>query len=166
MHRHRDQTQLRKQTRFSKLGPPYSNAITILTDHTNRQVYPRVMKKDLTEECVETVANCNASKVIPGKGNQRLTDAADAEQPLRPIHSSPSPQAELFKHWVIKVGYESHEKFVNPTLAAQRMREIYRQKGSSADWIEKRIRGIGVHDDLTDERRRWPQVRARLQPCP
>jgi hypothetical protein len=31
------------------------------------------------------------------------------------------------------------------------MREIYRQKGYSADWIEKRVRGIAIRDELNDE---------------
>ena len=31
------------------------------------------------------------------------------------------------------------------------MKEIYKAKGYSDDWIEKRIRGIAIRDELTDE---------------
>ncbi len=75
----------------------------------------------------------------------------DTEQLLRLIQSIPSPKAEPFKLWLARVGYERLEEIENPELAARRMREIYRQKGYSADWIEKRMRGIAVRDELTDE---------------
>jgi methylphosphotriester-DNA--protein-cysteine methyltransferase len=84
-------------------------------------------------------------------GKQRLTDVADTEQLLRLIQSIPSPKAEPFKLWLAKVGYERLEEIENPELAAKRMRQIYEQKGYSEDWIEKRLRGIAVRDELTDE---------------
>ena len=31
------------------------------------------------------------------------------------------------------------------------MRELYKAKGYSEDWIEKRVRGIAIRDELTDE---------------
>jgi hypothetical protein len=55
------------------------------------------------------------------------------------IQSIPSPKAEPFKRWLAKVGYERLEEIENPELAAKRMREIYRQKGYSEEWIEKRM---------------------------
>jgi hypothetical protein len=67
------------------------------------------------------------------------------------IQSIPSPKAEPFKRWLAKVGYERLQEIENPELAARRMREIYRQKGYSEAWIEKRMRGIAVRDELTDE---------------
>ncbi len=84
-------------------------------------------------------------------GRQRLTDVADTEQLLRLIQSIPSPKAEPFKLWLARVGYERLEEIENPELAARRMREIYQQKGYSEEWIEKRLRGIAVRDELTDE---------------
>lgn len=70
---------------------------------------------------------------------------------LRLIQSIPSPKAEPFKRWLAKVGYERLQEIENPELAARRMKEIYRQKGYSETWIEKRMRGIAVRDELTDE---------------
>ncbi len=70
---------------------------------------------------------------------------------LRLIQSIPSPRAEPFKRWLAKVGYERLEEIENPEIAAKRMREIYKQKGYSDEWIEKRARGIAVRDELTEE---------------
>ena len=84
-------------------------------------------------------------------GKQRMTDVADTEQLLRLIQSIPSPKAEPFKLWLAKVGFERLEEIENPELAAKRTREIYQQKGYSEEWIEKRLRGIAVRDELTDE---------------
>ncbi len=127
------------------------DVIAVLTNSANPQVYWRVMKKRLTDEGSETVTKCNALKMTAADGKQRLTDVADTEQLLRLIQSIPSPKAEPFKLWLARVGYERLEEIENPELAARRMRELYRQKGYSDDWIEKRVRGIAVRDELTDE---------------
>ena len=127
------------------------DVIAILTDSPNPQVYWRVMKKRLADEGNETVTNCNGLKMTAADGKQRMTDVADTEQLLRLIQSVPSPKAEPFKRWLAKVGYERLEEIENPELAAKRVRAIYEQKGYSEDWIEKRLRGIAVRDELTDE---------------
>ena len=84
-------------------------------------------------------------------GKVRLTDVADIEQLLRLIQSIPSPKAEPFKMWLAKVGYERIEEIENPELAQERMKKIYEQKGYPKDWIDKRIRGIAIRQNLTDE---------------
>ncbi len=127
------------------------DVIAILTGSPNPQVYWRVMKKRLRDEGNQTVTNCNALKMTAADGKQRLTDVADTEQLLRLIQSIPSPKAEPFKLWLAQVGYERLEEIENPELAAKRTREIYEQKGYSEEWIEKRMRGIAVRDELTDE---------------
>jgi len=73
---------------------------------------------------------------------------------LRLIQSIPSHKAEPFKRWLAQVGYDRLLEIENPEIAARRMKEIYRQKGYSDAWIEKRMRGIAVRDELTDE---WKQ---------
>ena len=84
-------------------------------------------------------------------GKQRLTDVADTEQLLRLIQSIPSPKAEPFKLWLAQVGYERIQEIENPELAQQRMKELYEQKGYPKDWIDKRLRGIAIRQNLTDE---------------
>lgn len=127
------------------------DVIAVLTDSPNPQVYWRVLKKRLKEEGNETVTNCNALKMRAADGKMRLTDVADVNQLLRLIQSIPSPKAEPFKLWLAKVGQERLEEIENPELAQQRMREIYKAKGYSDEWIEKRMRGIAVRDELTNE---------------
>lgn len=127
------------------------DVIAVLTESPNPQVYWRVMKKRLLDEGNQTVTNCNALKMTAADGKQRMTDVADTEQLLRLIQSIPSPKAEPFKLWLAKVGFERLEEIENPELAAKRTREIYQQKGYSEEWIEKRLRGIAVRDELTDE---------------
>ncbi|OGS95756.1 MAG: phage antirepressor protein [Gallionellales bacterium RBG_16_56_9] len=127
------------------------DVVAALTESQNPQVYWRVLKKRLLAEGNETVTNCNALKMTAPDGKQRLTDVADTEQLLRLIQSIPSPKAEPFKRWLAKVGYERLEEIENPELAAARMRELYKAKGYSDEWIEKRVRGIAIRDELTNE---------------
>lgn len=78
-------------------------------------------------------------------------NCVNTEGAFRLIQSIPSPKAEPFKLWLAKVGYERVQEIENPELAQTRMREIYQQKGYSDEWIEKRVRGIAVRDELTGE---------------
>lgn len=127
------------------------DVVGALTDSQNPQVYWRVLKKRLLAEGNETVTNCNGLKMTAPDGKMRLTDVANTEQLLRLIQSIPSPKAEPFKLWLARVGYERLEEIENPELAAKRMRELYKIKGYSDEWIEKRVRGIAIRDELTNE---------------
>ena len=127
------------------------DVIAILTDSVDPSAYWRKLKERLKKEGNETVTDCHALKMTAADGKQRMTDVADTQQLLRLIQSIPSPKAEPFKRWLAKVGYERLEEIENPELAAKRTREIYQQKGYSEEWIEKRLRGIAVRDELTDE---------------
>ncbi len=126
----------------------------VLTESLNPQVYWRVLKKRLLAEGNQTVTNCNGLKMPAPDGKMRMTDVADTEQLLRRIQSIPSPKAEPFKKWLAKIGAERIAEIENPELAQARIRETYKAKGYSDEWIEKRIRGILVRDELTNE---WKQ---------
>lgn len=76
---------------------------------------------------------------------------ANTEGIFRIIQSIPSPKAEPFKRWLAKVGYERIQEIENPELATRRTRILYKLKGYSEDWIEKRMRGIAIREELTDE---------------
>ena len=136
------------------------DVLAILTDSVDPGAYWRKLKERLKKEGNETVTDCHGLKMTAADGKQRLTDVADTEQLLRLIQSVPSPKAEPFKRWLAKVGYERLEEIENPELAAKRMRAIYEQKGYSEEWIEKRLRGIAVRDELTDE---WKKRGVREQ---
>jgi hypothetical protein len=109
------------------------------------------LKERLKKEGNETVTNCHGLKMTATDGKQRLTDVADTEQLLRLIQSIPSPKAEPFKRWLAQVGYERIREIENPELAQERMKQLYEQKGYPKDWIDKRLRGIAIRQNLTDE---------------
>ncbi len=88
---------------------------------------------------------------IATPGGQQKLNCANTEGIFRIIQSIPSPKAEPFKRWLAKVGYERIQEIENPELASMRAREIYKAKGYSDAWIEKRMRGIQVRAELTDE---------------
>jgi hypothetical protein len=127
------------------------DVIAVLTGSPNPQVYWRVLKKRLRADGNETVTNCNGLKMTAPDGKMRVTDVADTEQLLRLIQSIPSPKAEPFKQWLAQVGYERIQEIENPELAQERMKQLYEQKGYPKDWIDKRLRGIAIRQNLTDE---------------
>lgn len=83
-------------------------------------------------------------------GTQKL-NCSNTEGIFRIIQSIPSPKAEPFKRWLAKVGYERVQEIEDPELSMKRMKVIYELKGYSKNWIEKRVRGIAVRNELTDE---------------
>ena len=105
---------------------------------------PKEKERDMT-------TNCSQLKMQSADGKSYLTDVADTGQLLRLVQSVPSPKAEPFKLWLAQVGSERLDEIENPELASQRIRDIYKAKGYSDEWIEKRMRGIAVRDELTDE---------------
>jgi hypothetical protein len=84
-------------------------------------------------------------------GKLRATDCATTRNMFRIIQSIPSPKAEPFKQWLAQVGYERVEEIENPELAQDRVKRYYEMKGYPGEWIEKRLRGIAIRQDLTDE---------------
>jgi len=127
------------------------DVVSVLTASVDSGAYWRKLKERLKKEGNETVTNCHSLKMIAADGKQRLTDVADAEQLLRLIQSIPSPKAEPFKLWLARVGYERLEEIENPELSMERMQALYEKKGYPKEWIDKRVRGIAVRQDLTDE---------------
>ena len=125
--------------------------VGILTDSSDQRNYWKVLKHRLIEEGSEVVTNCNQLKLPSTDGKYYATDCANTESIFRIIQSIPSKKAEPFKRWLAKVGYERVQEIEDPELAQKRMRELYQKKGYSEQWIEKRVRGIAVRDELTGE---------------
>ena len=114
--------------------------------------FPPKMKIRVKEEDgFEPSTICRQLKLLASDGKMRETDCADTEGIFRIIQSIPSPKAEPFKRWLAKVGYERVQEIENPELATKRTRMLYKLKGYSEDWIEKRMRGIAIREELTDE---------------
>ena len=122
-----------------------------LTDSADAGAYWRKLKQRLAEEGIEPVTFCHGLKLPAPDGKMRETDCANTEGVFRLIQSIPSPKAEPFKRWLAKVGYERVQEIENPELATKRTRMLYKLKGYSEDWIEKRMRGIAIREELTDE---------------
>jgi len=125
--------------------------IAVLTESEDARNYWKVLKHRLKDEGSEVVTNCNQLKLPASDGKYYETDCASTETIFRIIQSIPSKKAEPFKRWLAKIGYERVQEIENPELAQKRMKEIYKSKGYSEDWIEKRARGIAIRDELTDE---------------
>ena len=88
---------------------------------------------------------------IPTIGGKQKINCVSTKGAFRLIQSIPSKRAEPFKQWLAKVGYDRVQEIENPELAQKRMKELYKSKGYSDGWIEKRVRGIAIRDELTDE---------------
>ena len=88
---------------------------------------------------------------ITTKGGKQKINSVSTKGAFRLIQSIPSKKAEPFKLWLAQVGYDRIQEIENPELAQKRMKGLYKAKGYSNDWIEKRVRGIAIRDELTDE---------------
>jgi len=129
-----------------------TDVIFALTDSTDSRDYWYRMKVRVREEDgFEPSTICRQFKLLAEDGKMRETDCANPEAIFRIIQSIPSPKAEPFKRWLAKVGYERVQEIENPELATKRTRMLYKLKGYPEDWIEKRMRGIAIREELTDE---------------
>ena len=127
--------------------------ISTLTDSSDSKQYIQKLKqrdKILAEGWVQIVRTLS----IQTEGGKQSMNCSDTEGIFRIIQSIPSKKAEPFKRWLAKVGYDRIKEIENPELAQERMKQLYEKKGYSKDWIEKRLRGIAVRQELTDE---WKQ---------
>ncbi len=127
------------------------DVIAVLTNSRRSRKYWNALKTKLQQEGSELSHKLGQLKMQAEDGKMRMTDVADTEQLLRLIQSIPSPKAEPFKQWLAQVGAERIAEIENPELAQARIRATYKAKGYSDEWIEKRIRGILVRDELTNE---------------
>jgi hypothetical protein len=132
-----------------------------LTESIDSGAYWRKLKQRLKEEGSEVVTLCHGLKLTAPDGKMRETDCANTEGIFRIIQSIPSPKAEPFKRWLAKVGYERVQEIEDPELGQKRTRMFYKAKGYSDDWIEKRMRGVAIREELTDEWKKREVKQAR-----
>jgi prophage antirepressor-like protein len=125
------------------------DVIAALTDSAQPDGYLKDMRRR-DEELSKGWGQIATPLSIPTEGGRQKMNCANTEGLFRIIQSIPSPKAEPFKLWLAKVGYERVQEIENPELAAKRTREIYKAKGYSEAWIEKRMRSIEIRDTLTD----------------
>ncbi|MBX3288226.1 MAG: Bro-N domain-containing protein [Acidobacteria bacterium] len=127
------------------------DVVEILTGTVDAKDYIKKMRKrdDALNSNWGTICPLVEMKATDGK--MRKIQAANAQGLLRIIQSIPSPKAEPFKFWLAQVGSDRLDEIENPELAMQRTRELYKLKGYSDDWIERRMRSIAIREELTDE---------------
>lgn len=129
------------------------DVVFALTDSSDPKQYIKRMRQRDPELRQGWVQIVHTLEVTTEGGTQRM-NCANTEGIFRIIQSIPSPKAEPFKRWLAKVGYERVQEIEDPELATKRTRLLYKLKGYPEDWIEKRMRGIAIREELTDE---WQQ---------
>jgi len=112
------------------------------------------------EGYVEVSEKIGQLKLLTSDNKKYQTDCANTETIFRIIQSIPSPKAEPFKRWLARVGYERIKEIEDPELATKRTRALYKAKGYSEAWIEKRMRGITIRETLTDQ---WQERGIKLK---
>ncbi|QQS70151.1 Bro-N domain-containing protein [Candidatus Saccharibacteria bacterium] len=144
---------IRRQLHNGEWWFAVADVVAVLTNSADAGAYWRKLKQRLVSEGSEqTVTNCHGLKMTAADGKQRRTDAMKTDDLFRLIQSIPSKKAEPFKRWLARVGYERAQEIENPELAQKRMKALYKAKGYDEAWIERRVRGIAIRQELTDER--------------
>jgi hypothetical protein len=135
------------------------DVIQVLVGGDRSRKYWNDLKKKLLQEGYDQLSEkIGQLKMQSTDGKFYATDCANTETLLRIIQSIPSPKVEPLKRWLARIGKERMDEIENPELSMARMQELYEKKGYSKAWIDKRMRGIAVRQDLTDE---WKERGAR-----
>ena len=127
------------------------DVILILAKTDRPRKYWNDLKRKLKQEGSELSEKIGQLKMVATDGKYYLTDVVDTETMLRLIQSIPSPNAEPFKLWLARVGYERLEETADPELAINRALKTYLQKGYSQEWVNQRLKSIEIRKALTDE---------------
>jgi len=125
--------------------------VQALIDSSNPRNYWSMLKQREAEHGIELSTFCVQLKLPSADNKYYETDCANTEALFRIVQSIPSKKAEPFKLWLAKVGYERIQEIENPELAQDRVKEYYELKGYPREWIDKRLRGIAIRQELTDE---------------
>ena len=129
--------------------------VKALTDSADAKNYwHRLKQRELESSGIELSTFCQQLKLQSSDGKYYETDCANTKIMFRIIQSIPSKKAEPFKQWLAQVGYERIQEIENPELGQDRIKEYYELKGYPKDWIDKRLRGIAIKQELTTE---WKQ---------
>ncbi len=127
-----------------------ADVVEVLTGSPNVTDYIKKMRSR-DEELSKGWGQIVTPLSVETAGGPQKLNCANTEGIFRIIQSIPSPKAEPFKRWLAKVGYERVQEIEDPELATKRTRALYQAKGYPEDWIEKRMRGIAIREELTDE---------------
>ncbi len=142
--------QVRKTIHNNEWWFVVNDVVEVLTDSANVADYiKKIRSRD--EELAKGWGQIVTPLLIETSGGRQKLNCANTEGMFRIVQSIPSPKAEPFKRWLARVGYERIKEIEDPELGTKRTRALYKAKGYSDDWIEKRMRGIAIREELTDE---------------
>lgn len=145
-----NQNTIRRTFRNDQWWFAVADVIAVLTNSPNPTDYiKKIRSRD--KELARGWGQFVTPLWLDTEGGKQKVNCANTEALLRIIQSVPSPKAEPFKRWLAKVGYERIQEIEDPELATARTRDLYKAKGYSDAWIEKRLRGIAIRDELTEE---------------
>jgi hypothetical protein len=138
-----------------------TDVVAALTDSADTKQYIKKMRQRDPQLNSNWGTICTPLDLPAPDGKIRKSNCANTEGIFRIIQSIPSPKAEPFKRWLAKVGYERIQEIENPELGTKRTRALYKAKGYPDGWIEKRMRGIAIREELTDE---WKERGVKEEP--
>lgn len=130
------------------------DVVEALTDSVDPKQYIKKLRMRDEQLDFNWGTICTPVEMVAMDGKHRKIQAANIKGLFRIVQSIPSPKAEPFKLWLAQVGYDRVMEIENPELAQERMKSLYEQKGYPKDWIDKRLRGIAIRQNLTDEWKR------------
>ena len=130
-----------------------TDVIQVLTDSVNPTDYLKKLRKRDSELSKGWGQLVTPLSVNTEGGKQRM-NCINRQNLLRLIMSIPSSKAELFKLWLAQVGEERIQEIENPELGIERIRELYKAKGYTDEWIASRLKSIDIRKELTKE---WQQ---------
>lgn len=128
------------------------DVIASLTESKDPKDYwYRIKNRMGIEEFAELSTICRQLKVPSKDGKNYDTDCANIEGILRIVQSIPSKNAEPFKRWLAKTGFERLQENNNPDLTIRRAVMYYELQGRDKEWIQNRIEGQFIRNELTGE---------------
>lgn len=128
-----------------------ADVVEVLADSSDPKQYIKKMRKRDLQLDSYWGTICTPLEITANDGKKRKVNCSNTEGVFRIVQAIPSPKAEPFKRWLAKVGYERIQEIEDPELATKRTKALYKAKGYPDSWIEKRMRGIAVREELTDE---------------
>jgi len=129
------------------------DVVSVLTGSSkSRQYWGKVKDREFTSLQLSPI--WVQLKLESSDGKKYATDCANTKNMFRIIQSIPSKKAEPFKQWLAQVGHERIQEIENPELGQDRIKKYYELKGYPKSWIDKRLRGIAIRQELTGE---WKQ---------
>ncbi len=151
--------EIRRQLHGGEWWFVINDVVAVLTDSKDPARYVRDLRyndeaiRELFEGVDKGASQISTPLDLPFEtaGGKQKLPCWNTEGLFRLIQSIPSKKAEPFKRWLARVGYERVQEIENPELAQKRMKALYKAKGYSDEWIERRVRGIAIHQELADE---------------